>query len=66
MSGVNNESIYRVRAAASDHWVVYRETFEDPVASFPDKAAALAYALNLARHRPNAYSPLERIRTVPR
>ncbi len=66
MSGVHNESIYRVRAAASDHWVVYRETLEDPVASFPDKAAALAYALNLARHRPGNFSPLERVRPVPR
>ncbi|HEY4210885.1 MAG TPA: hypothetical protein VGM84_05375 [Steroidobacteraceae bacterium] len=46
-----SESVYRVRPAGTDHWIVYRDSFADPVASFPDKAAALAYALSLARHR---------------
>ena len=48
-----SDSVYRVRPApaGTDHWIVYRDTFADPVASFPDKAAALAYALSLARHR---------------
>ncbi len=50
MNQVHDEVIYRVRAVASDHWVVYRDTGSDPVASFSDKACALAYALDLARH----------------
>ena len=51
MSRSNSESVYRVRPAGTDHWIVYRDSFADPVASFPDKAAALACALSLARHR---------------
>ncbi len=51
MSKVSNDAIYRVRAAASDHWVVFRDTASEPVASFSDKASALAYALHLARGR---------------
>jgi hypothetical protein len=51
MSGSKGESVFRVRPAGTDHWIVYRDSFADPVASFPDKAAALAYALSLARHR---------------
>ena len=50
MNQVNDDVIYRVRAVASDHWVVYRDTASDPVASFSDKACALSYALHLARH----------------
>ncbi len=46
-----SESVYRVRPVGTDHWIVYRDSFADPVASFPDKGAALAYALSLARHR---------------
>ncbi len=49
MGQLSNEEIYRVRAAATDQWVVYRDTVEEPVASFTDKASALAYALHLAR-----------------
>ncbi len=45
------EAVFRVRAAASDHWVVYRDSAEEPVASFEDKASALAYALHLAHGR---------------
>jgi len=45
------EAVFRVRAAGSDHWVVYRDTVEEPVASFGDKASALAYALHLAHRR---------------
>jgi hypothetical protein len=46
------EAVFRVQAAGSDHWVVYRDTAEEPVASFGDKASALAYALQLAHRRP--------------
>ena len=45
------EAVFRVRAAGSDHWVVYRDAAEEPVASFGDKASALAYALHLAHRR---------------
>ena len=46
------EAVFRVRAAAgSDQWVVYRDAAEEPVASFGDKASALAYALHLAHRR---------------
>jgi len=50
------EAVFRVRAAGSDHWVVYRDAAEEPVASFGDKASALAYALHLA-HRRLTHSP---------
>jgi len=45
------ESIFRVKAAASDHWVVFRDADAEPIAAFGDKASALAYALHLARRR---------------
>lgn len=45
-------AVFRVTAAGSDHWVVYRDTAKEPVASFSDKASALAYALYLAHRRP--------------
>jgi hypothetical protein len=45
------EAVFRVRAAGSDHWVVYRDAAQEPVASFGDKASALAYALHLAHRR---------------
>ena len=53
MLRTKSDCVYRVRPApaGTDHWSVYRDTFADPVASFPDKAGALAYALSLARHR---------------
>ncbi len=57
MTAVNTEAIFRVRAVASDHWVVYRDTSSEPVASFENKAAALAYALHLARRRARSASP---------
>ena len=45
------ESIFRVKAAATDHWVVFRDADAEPIAAFGDKASALAYALHLARRR---------------
>jgi hypothetical protein len=45
------EAVFRVRATGSDHWVVYRDAADEPVASFGDKASALAYALHLAHRR---------------
>jgi hypothetical protein len=52
-----DEAVFRVRAAGSDHWVVYRDAAQEPVASFGDKASALAYALHLAHRRATQSSP---------
>ena len=43
--------IYRVCAAGEHRWDVYQESRSRPVASFHDKAAALNYAMCLARGR---------------
>jgi hypothetical protein len=51
MNEVKNADIYRVCAVSSDRWDVYQETRARPVASFNDKAAALNYAMCLARGR---------------
>jgi hypothetical protein len=51
MNEVRNAEIYRVCAVSSDRWDVYQETRSRPVASFNDKAAALNYAMCLARGR---------------
>jgi hypothetical protein len=43
--------IYRVCAVERGRWDVYQEPRSRPVASFNDKAAALNYAMCLARGR---------------
>jgi hypothetical protein len=43
--------IYRVCAVGADRWDVFEEPRSRPVASFHDKAAALNYAMCLARGR---------------
>jgi hypothetical protein len=58
MTQAIEEAVFRVRAAGSDHWVVYRDKAEEPVASFGDKASALAYALHLAHRSAIQGSPL--------
>jgi len=45
------QDIYRVCAAGEHRWDVYQEPRSSPVASFHDKAAALNYAMCLARGR---------------
>lgn len=45
------KDIYRVCASGDDRWDVYQEPRSHPVASFHDKAAALNYAMCLARGR---------------
>jgi hypothetical protein len=49
--GLGNQDIYRVCAAGEHRWDVYQEPRSRPVASFHDKAAALNYAMCLARGR---------------
>jgi hypothetical protein len=51
MNEDKNAEIYRVCAVSTDRWDVYQEPRSRPVASFNDKAAALNYAMCLARGR---------------
>lgn len=43
--------VYRVASGATNRWHVFEEPSELPVASFDDRAAALNYAMCLARGR---------------
>ncbi|MEJ0034561.1 MAG: hypothetical protein WDO68_00515 [Gammaproteobacteria bacterium] len=51
MNETKSAEIYRVCAISTDRWDVYQEPRHHPVASFNDKAAALNYAMCLARGR---------------
>jgi hypothetical protein len=51
MSDMRNAEVYRVCAVSGNRWDVYQEPRSIPVASFSDKAAALNYAMCLARGR---------------
>ena len=51
MSDARNAEVYRVCAVSGDRWDVYQEPRSVPVATFNDKAAALNYAMCLARGR---------------
>jgi len=51
MNEAKDAEIYRVCAVSSDRWDVYQDPRSRPVASFNDKAAALNYAICLARGR---------------
>jgi hypothetical protein len=48
---IRSAEIYRVCAVSTGRWEVYEESLSRPVASFSDKAAALNYAMCLARGR---------------
>ncbi len=49
-AGANTANVYRVCSGA-DRWYVFQDLDAVPVASFDDKAAALNYAMCLARGR---------------
>lgn len=51
MNEIKSTEIYRVSSASVDRWDVYEDPQACPVASFCDKAAALNYAMCLARGR---------------
>jgi hypothetical protein len=51
MNEIKSAQIYRVCAVSDDRWDVYQEPKGHPVASFSEKAAALNYAMCLARGR---------------
>jgi hypothetical protein len=48
---IKEANVYRVCAGSADRWYVYQDETPDPVASFDEKAAALNYAMCLARGR---------------
>jgi hypothetical protein len=51
MNEIKSAEIYRVSSVSVDRWDVYQDPKASPVASFGDKAAALNYAMCLARGR---------------
>ena len=51
MNEIKSAEVYRVSSVSVDRWDVYEEPKDQPVASFSDKAAALNYAMCLARGR---------------
>jgi len=51
MNEIKSAEIYRVTSVSVDRWDVYQEPKDHPLASFGDKAAALNYAMCLARGR---------------
>ncbi len=51
-------TIYHICAVTDDRWEVLRDSSPEPVASFEDKHAALAYAMSLARARSGWQLPL--------
>ena len=48
---IKEASVYRVSASGADRWHVFQDASCEPVASFQDRAAALNYAMCLARGR---------------
>jgi hypothetical protein len=55
-----NAAVYRICAVNNERWEVLRDSSQEPVATFNDKHAALAYALSLARTRASWQLPIER------
>jgi hypothetical protein len=51
LTQMKNTGVYRVCAGSVNRWQVFKDTNTEPVASFGDKAAALNYAMCLARGR---------------
>jgi hypothetical protein len=57
MSQAESAPIYKVCAVSEDRWDVLRGASPEPVATFNDKHAALAYAMSLARKGSPAWQP---------
>jgi hypothetical protein len=53
-----NAAVYRVCAVNEERWDVLRGASTEPVATFNDKHAALAYAMGLARTRSSWQLPV--------
>jgi hypothetical protein len=56
-------TVYRVCAGSASTWNVFAEPGERPVASFPDKSAAVSYAMRLARGKVSWRSLFDAART---
>jgi hypothetical protein len=55
-----NAAVYRICAVNEERWDVLRGSSQEPVATFNDKHAALAYAMSLARTRSSWQLPVDR------
>lgn len=51
MAQMKEANVYRICADGADRWYVFQDPASEPVATFEDKAAALNYAMCLARGR---------------
>jgi hypothetical protein len=51
MTQMKDASVYRICAGGAHRWYVYQDPSTEPVAWFEEKAAALNYAMCLARGR---------------
>ena len=60
MNQIERASIYRICAVSEERWDVLRGASDEPVATFQDKHAALAYAMCLAREASGLELPLTR------
>lgn len=60
MKQAENGKVYHVCAVSDDRWEVLSGSSSEPVASFEDKHAALAYAMSLARARSSWQLPIGR------
>lgn len=64
MNPAENATSYRICAAGDERWDVLRGSSPEPVATFTDKHAAIAYAMSLARTRSSWQPPLDGRRDV--
>jgi hypothetical protein len=60
MKQAEKASVYRICAVTDERWDVLRGASAEPVATFHDKHAALAYAMSLARAKSSWQLPLGR------
>lgn len=66
MRQVESGVVYRICAVNDERWDVLRDSSSEPLASFHNKHAALAYAMSMARASPDWQLPLERRRDALR
>lgn len=57
MKHAESGAVYRICAVDDDRWDVLRGSSSEPVATFNDKHAAVAYAMSLARARSSGHLP---------
>ncbi len=59
-------AVFKVCAVDEHRWDVLQGSSREPVATFTDKHAALAYAMSLARSRTSWHEPLGRRQEILR